>query len=183
MECFFLECYGGVNMKNEKMLGRCQLELAVHQEIAAVLSSYFTPQPELWPQLKAKDGRHQETLDLGPFTCRSLGKSVMFLDVFWVLYPQNEEDSSQTYSVTGIADHYAISSSSSYLSDRQTTTPKITRFAWNDSDRFGVALCRTYEATQPRLRRQWAGLPATSPSGTAGRELLFCLVGCGCTAQ
>jgi hypothetical protein len=94
----------------------------------------------------------------------------MFLDVFWVLYPQNEEDSSQTYSVTGIADHYAISSSSSYLSDRQTTTPKITRFAWNDSDRFGVALCRTYEATQPRLRRQWAGLPATSPSGTAGRE-------------
>lgn len=65
-------------MKNERMLGRWFTKKL--QQLFHHISSHGHNCEG--PQLKAKGGRHQETLDLGPFTYRSLGKSVMFLDVF-----------------------------------------------------------------------------------------------------
>ena len=112
----------------------------------------------------------------------------MFLDVFWVLYPQNEEDSSQVLQnlLQGLQiilqfPHLPVT----YQTGNHNTKNheiRMERLMLDlhrslpaqsfvpHSDRSGGALCRTYEATQPRLRRQWAGLPATCPSGTAGQE-------------
>lgn len=112
----------------------------------------------------------------------------MFLDVFWVLYPQNEEDSSQvlqnllqglqiilqflhlpvTYQIGNHNTKNHEIRMERLMLDLHRSLPAQSFVP--HSDRSGGALCRTYEATQPRLRRQWAGFPATCPSGTAGQE-------------